>query len=93
MDLEYVLDSHLGWSPLHRAQVKADYLMSIESSEILLEEIGAQALTAAAYQPPDSVVQAIDAITLDSVVKVSAFIVPLVLLFSIWSKLCEIGFL
>lgn len=73
--------------------MKADYLMSIESSEILLEEIGAQALTTAAYQPPDSVVQAIDAITLDSVVKVRALIVPLVLLLSIWSNLCEIGFL
>lgn len=87
------MDSYLGWSSLHRAQVKADYLMSIESSEILLEEIGAQALTTAAYQPPDSVVQAIDAITLDSVVKVRALIVPLVLLLSIWSNLCEIGFL
>lgn len=49
--------------------------MSIESSEILLEEIGAQALTTAAYQPPDTVLQAVDAVTLDNVVKVGAFIV------------------
>ncbi|XP_023279055.1 cytochrome b-c1 complex subunit 2, mitochondrial-like [Seriola lalandi dorsalis] len=50
-------------------QVKAEYLMSIESSEGLLEEIGAQALTTAAYQLPDSVLQAIDAVTQDAVVK------------------------
>ncbi|XP_038556225.1 cytochrome b-c1 complex subunit 2, mitochondrial [Micropterus salmoides] len=50
-------------------QVKAEYLMSIESSESLLEEIGAQALTTAAYQPPDTVVQAIDAVTHDDVVE------------------------
>ena len=55
---------------LRRNQVKSEYLMSLESSECLLEEIGAQALNAAAYQPPDAVIQAIDAVTQDAVVKV-----------------------
>ncbi|XP_041831818.1 cytochrome b-c1 complex subunit 2, mitochondrial isoform X1 [Melanotaenia boesemani] len=50
-------------------QMKAEYLMSIESSEGLLEEIGAQALTTAAYQAPDTVLQAIDTVTQDDVVK------------------------
>uniref|UniRef100_UPI0037E8683F ubiquinol-cytochrome c reductase core protein 2a n=1 Tax=Semicossyphus pulcher TaxID=241346 RepID=UPI0037E8683F len=49
-------------------QVKAEYLMSIESSESLLEEIGAQVLTTAAYQLPDSVLQAVDAVTHEDVV-------------------------
>uniref|UniRef100_A0A8C4GVZ1 Ubiquinol-cytochrome c reductase core protein 2a n=1 Tax=Dicentrarchus labrax TaxID=13489 RepID=A0A8C4GVZ1_DICLA len=50
-------------------QVKAEYLMSLESSDSLLEEIGAQALNTAAYQLPDTVVQAIEAVTQDDVVK------------------------
>ncbi|XP_015242523.1 PREDICTED: cytochrome b-c1 complex subunit 2, mitochondrial-like [Cyprinodon variegatus] len=50
-------------------QVKADYLMSIESSEGLMEEVGAQALSTAAYKTPESVLQAIDAITKNDVVK------------------------
>ncbi|XP_005808923.1 cytochrome b-c1 complex subunit 2, mitochondrial-like [Xiphophorus maculatus] len=50
-------------------QVKAEYLMSIESSEGLLEEIGAQALNTAAYQAPESVLHAIDAITRADIVK------------------------
>ncbi len=54
--------------------------MSVESSESLLEEIGAQALATAAYQVPDAVVQAIDAVTHDDVVKVSAFTVEVVIL-------------
>lgn len=44
--------------------------MLTESSEVLLEEIGTQALTTAAYQQPDTVLQAVDAITLDNVIKV-----------------------
>lgn len=47
--------------------------MSMESSEGLLEEIGAQALTAGVYQAPDAVLKAIDAITQNDVVKVCAF--------------------
>ncbi|XP_044037223.1 cytochrome b-c1 complex subunit 2, mitochondrial [Siniperca chuatsi] len=50
-------------------QVKAEYLMCLESSESLLEEIGAQALTTAAYQVPDAAVQVIDAVTHDDVVE------------------------
>lgn len=50
-------------------QVKSEYLMSIEGSDGLMEEIGAQALTTAAYQLPDAVLQAIDAVTQDDVVK------------------------
>lgn len=50
-------------------QVKSEYLMSIESSEGLMEEIGAQALTTSAYQIPDTVLQAIDAVTQEDVVK------------------------
>lgn len=61
--------------------MKAEYLMSVESSENLLEEIGAQALATAAYQPPDTVVQAIDAVTHNDVVKVGAFSVEVVVLY------------
>ncbi|XP_061893179.1 cytochrome b-c1 complex subunit 2, mitochondrial [Entelurus aequoreus] len=52
-----------------KTQAKCEYLMSIESSESLMEEMGAQALTTAAYQPPEAVLQAIDAITQEDVVK------------------------
>lgn len=55
--------------------------MSMESSEIVLEEIGAQALATAAYQPPDTVLQAIDAVTRENVVQASASIVAVVMLF------------
>uniref|UniRef100_A0A7N6BQV2 Ubiquinol-cytochrome c reductase core protein 2a n=1 Tax=Anabas testudineus TaxID=64144 RepID=A0A7N6BQV2_ANATE len=50
-------------------QAKVEYLMSLESSESLIEEVGAQALNAAAYQLPETVLQAIDAVTQDDVVK------------------------
>ncbi|XP_059203121.1 cytochrome b-c1 complex subunit 2, mitochondrial [Centropristis striata] len=50
-------------------QMKADYLMSIESSEGLLEEMGAQALTTLSYQPPEAVLQTIDAVTHGDVVQ------------------------
>uniref|UniRef100_A0A1A8ITM0 Ubiquinol-cytochrome c reductase core protein IIa n=1 Tax=Nothobranchius kuhntae TaxID=321403 RepID=A0A1A8ITM0_NOTKU len=50
-------------------QVKAECLMSMETSECLLGEIGAQVLTTAAYQAPESVLQAIDAVTKDDVMK------------------------
>ncbi|XP_053298754.1 cytochrome b-c1 complex subunit 2, mitochondrial [Pleuronectes platessa] len=51
-------------------QVKADYLMSTtESSQGLMEEIGAQVLNTASYQLPDTVLQAIDTVTQDDVVK------------------------
>lgn len=49
--------------------------MSIENSDGLLEEIGAQALATASYQLPDSVLQTIDAVTLSDVVQVCAVLV------------------
>lgn len=61
-----------GWlSFVCRTQAKVDYLMSTESSEGLMAEMGAQALATGTYQPPETVLQAIDAITQDDVVKVS----------------------
>lgn len=60
-------------SSMCRTQVKTEYLMSIESSDILLEEIGAQALTTGMYQPPNAVIQAMDTVTHDDVIKVRAF--------------------
>ncbi|XP_010772055.1 cytochrome b-c1 complex subunit 2, mitochondrial-like [Notothenia coriiceps] len=53
-------------------QVKAEYLMSIESDESLMEEIGAQVLSTAAYQLPDAILQAIDGVTHDEVVKAAS---------------------
>ncbi|XP_061566923.1 cytochrome b-c1 complex subunit 2, mitochondrial [Cololabis saira] len=50
-------------------QVKAEYLMSLESSEGLIEEIGAQALNTAAYLAPDAVLRAVDTVTKNDVVK------------------------
>ncbi|TKS91928.1 Cytochrome b-c1 complex subunit 2, mitochondrial [Collichthys lucidus] len=50
-------------------QVKTDYLMSLETSGSLLEEIGAQALATAAYELPDALVKSIDAVTHGDVVK------------------------
>nr|XP_020475521.1 cytochrome b-c1 complex subunit 2, mitochondrial-like [Monopterus albus] len=56
-------------------QVKAEYLMSIETSEGLLEEIGAQALTTTAYQLPETVLQTIENITQDDLVKAAKIFV------------------
>ncbi|KAL6102900.1 uqcrc2 [Pungitius sinensis] len=66
-----VAEGNVSEADITRAKnhVKFDYLMSIESSEGLLEEIGAQALATAAYQLPDAVLHAIDAVTHDDVVK------------------------
>lgn len=50
-------------------QVKSEYLMSIESSAGLLEEIGVQALSAGTYQGPENILQGIEAITPDDVIK------------------------
>lgn len=61
--------------------------MSLENSEGLLEEIGAQALTTASYQLPDSVLQTIDAVALSDVVQVCAVLsgnkTPTVIILSI----------
>uniref|UniRef100_A0A3Q3X018 Uncharacterized protein n=1 Tax=Mola mola TaxID=94237 RepID=A0A3Q3X018_MOLML len=52
-----------------KSQVQTDYLMLMESSEVTLEEMGAQALTTAAYQLPDAVLKDLDAVTLDNAAK------------------------
>lgn len=64
------LRTHLPISSACRNQVKTEYLMLMENSEVMLEEVGAQALAAAAYQPPDAVLKAVDDVTLDNVVEV-----------------------
>lgn len=51
--------------------MKTEYLMLMENPEVVFEELGAQALATAAYQQPEAVLQAVDAVTLDSVVKVT----------------------
>lgn len=60
-----VADGNVSEEDVTRAktQVKSEYLMSMESSEGLLEEIGSQALTNGAYQAPDTIVQGIDTIS------------------------------
>lgn len=55
--------------------MKTEYLMSMENSDGLLEEIGTQALTTASYQLPDSVLQTIDAVALSDVVQVCAVLI------------------
>lgn len=66
-----VAEGNVSDADINRAknQVKAEYLMSMESSECLLEEIGMQALTAATYQVPETVLHAIEAVTHDDVIK------------------------
>ncbi|XP_012860922.1 cytochrome b-c1 complex subunit 2, mitochondrial [Echinops telfairi] len=44
-------------------KLKAAYLMSVESSEGFLNEVGLQALVAGSYVPPTTVLQQIDAVT------------------------------
>lgn len=51
--------------------MKAEYLMSMESSEGLLEEMGAQALSSGAYHSPETVAQSIDSVSHADVVNVS----------------------
>lgn len=57
---------------MYRNQVKVDYLMSLESSDGLLEELGLQGLVGGAYSPPEAVLQKIDSITSDAVTNVSS---------------------
>lgn len=71
MQVSRDLQTYLPVSSAYRNQVKTEYLMLMENSEVMLEEVGAQALAAAAYQQPDAVLQAVDAVTLDNVVKVT----------------------
>lgn len=51
--------------------MKAEYLMSLETSDSLLEEVGAQLLASGAYSKPEAVLQAIDAVTSSEVANVS----------------------
>uniref|UniRef100_A0A8C0XJ50 Cytochrome b-c1 complex subunit 2, mitochondrial n=2 Tax=Castor canadensis TaxID=51338 RepID=A0A8C0XJ50_CASCN len=44
-------------------KLKAGYLMSIESSEGFLDEVGSQALVGTSYVPPSTVLQQIDLVT------------------------------
>lgn len=57
---------------LIRNQLKADYLMSIESSEGLLEAIGTQALTEGTYHSSEVMSLNIDAVSSADVVNVRA---------------------
>nr|1BCC_B Chain B, Ubiquinol Cytochrome C Oxidoreductase [Gallus gallus] len=50
-------------------KLKAKYLMSVESSEGFLEEVGSQALAAGSYNPPSTVLQQIDAVADADVIK------------------------
>ncbi|KAG1961526.1 cytochrome b-c1 complex subunit 2, mitochondrial [Pimephales promelas] len=52
-----------------KTQLKADYLMSLESSEGLLEEMGVQVISSGSYSSPESVAQAIDSLTASDVLK------------------------
>ncbi|XP_067279992.1 ubiquinol-cytochrome c reductase core protein 2a [Pseudorasbora parva] len=66
-----VAEGRLTEDDLTRAknQLKADYLMSLESSEGLLEELGVQVISSGAYSSPQSVTQVIDSVTSADVVK------------------------
>ncbi|KAI4885268.1 hypothetical protein NFI96_013671 [Prochilodus magdalenae] len=60
-----IAQGNLPASDLSRAktQLKAEYLMSIENSENLLEAIGTQALTEGTYHSPEAIAQKIDAVS------------------------------
>ncbi|XP_023372464.1 cytochrome b-c1 complex subunit 2, mitochondrial isoform X2 [Otolemur garnettii] len=51
-----------------RNKLKAGYLMSVESSEGFLDEVGSQALVAGSYIPPSRVLQEIDSVADDDVI-------------------------
>lgn len=56
---------------LDRNKLKAGYLMSVESSEGFLDEVGSQALVAGSYVPPSTVLQQIDSVADADVINVS----------------------
>lgn len=56
---------------LDRNQLKAAYLMSVESSEGLLDEIGSQALASGAYTSPSAAAEKIDSVATADIVNVS----------------------
>ncbi|KAL7869798.1 hypothetical protein AOLI_G00137860 [Acnodon oligacanthus] len=65
-----IAQGNLSASDLSRAktQLKAQYLMSIENSESLLEAIGMQALTEGTYHSLEAITQIIDAVSSNDVV-------------------------
>uniref|UniRef100_A0A674NAW8 Ubiquinol-cytochrome c reductase core protein 2b n=1 Tax=Takifugu rubripes TaxID=31033 RepID=A0A674NAW8_TAKRU len=50
-----------------KAQLKGQFLMSLETSEGLLEEMGTQALAKGSYCPPEEICKSIDNVTLTDV--------------------------
>lgn len=55
----------------NRNKLKAGYLMSVESSEGFLDEVGSQALVAGSYIPPSTLLQQIDSVANTDVINVS----------------------
>ncbi|XP_036409123.1 cytochrome b-c1 complex subunit 2, mitochondrial-like isoform X1 [Megalops cyprinoides] len=49
-------------------QLKAEYLMTLETSDGALEEMGLQALAAGTYLSPETITQSIDVITVDDII-------------------------
>ncbi|XDV44924.1 hypothetical protein PO909_013134 [Leuciscus waleckii] len=68
-----IAEGNLAAADLIRAknQLTAEYLMSIESSEGLMEAIGSQALAEGSYHSPEAVTQKIDAVSSADVVNVA----------------------
>ncbi|KAG1936021.1 cytochrome b-c1 complex subunit 2, mitochondrial isoform X1 [Pimephales promelas] len=68
-----IAQGNLAAADLSRAknQLTAEYLMSIESSEGLMEAMGSQALAEGTYHPPEAVTQKIDAVSSADVVNVA----------------------
>ncbi|KAK7940353.1 hypothetical protein WMY93_003679 [Mugilogobius chulae] len=66
-----VAEGNVADADIERAknQVKAEYLMSLEDSAGLLEEIGAQALMTGTYRAPDDVLQSVEAVSPEDVIK------------------------
>lgn len=56
---------------MDRNQLKAAFLMSVESSGGLLAEIGSQALASGTYTSPTAVVEKIDSVATADIVNVS----------------------
>ncbi|KAG7491863.1 hypothetical protein MATL_G00007880 [Megalops atlanticus] len=52
-------------------QLKAEYLMSLESSDSMLGDMGSQILAGGAYSTPEAVTQKIDSVTSNDVVNVA----------------------
>lgn len=65
---------------LDRNKLKAGYLMSVETSEGFLSEIGSQALLAGSYMSPPTFLQQIDSVADADVIKVSKWN----MCFSLW---------